>query len=215
MEETDYCNGGPGGFERTNKMKLLVHTTGASEPGEPMSDPLSWDAATFYTYEIGWNESHAWLHRDGAVVLDIDYPSAPVIMNLRYVFLGTVNRYKSGVKNATYRNLVVYDDGGPVAADAGTGGSAGSTATDAGLGDAAEDAPPVEAGSSGGSGGSGGADVHGSTETASDDSGCGCRVPREPSTPGPVGLLAALSCLVLRRRRRSGSSPAERVAFRP
>jgi hypothetical protein len=218
MEETDYCNGGPGGFERTNKMKLLVHTTGAAEPGEPMSDPLTWDAATFYQYEIGWDENHAWLHRDGAVVLDIDYPSAPVIMNLRYVFLGTVNRYKSGVKNATYRNLKVYDDGGPVAQDAGSGGSAGSSAADASSEDAAGGAPLLDAGSSGGSSGTpgtGGAGVHGSTESTSDDSGCGCRVPRDRSSPGLFGLLAALSCLAFCFRRRAGSSPAESVAFRP
>ena len=120
MEETDYCNGGPGGFERTNKMKLLVHTTGASEPGEPMSDPLVWDQATFYDYEIGWDPGHAWLLRNGATVLDIAYPSAPVLMNMRYVFLGTVHRYKAGVKSATYRNLKVWDDGGPSPSDAGT-----------------------------------------------------------------------------------------------
>lgn len=132
MEETDYCNGGPGGLDRTDRMKLLVHTTGASEPGEPMSDPLLWDITQFYTYEIGWDENHAWLHRDGAVVLDIAYPSAPIIMNLRYVFLGTVNRYKSGVKNATYRNLVVYDDGGPAAVDAGADSGDAGTCMSAG-----------------------------------------------------------------------------------
>jgi hypothetical protein len=122
MEETDYCNGGPGGFERTDRMKLLVHTGAASEPGEPMSDPLSWDITTFYGYEIGWDANHAWLLRDGATVLDQQYPSAPVVMNLRYVFLGTVNRYKAGVKNATYRNLKLWDDGGPTTGDAGTDG---------------------------------------------------------------------------------------------
>ncbi len=134
MEETDYCNGGPGGLERTDKMKLLVHTTGASEPGEPMSDPLAWDITQFYTYEIGWDEDHAWLHRDGSVVLDIAYPSAPIIMNERYLFLGTVNRYKSGVKNATYRNLIVYDDGGPTLPDAGvdSGVDAGGSCLGAG-----------------------------------------------------------------------------------
>ncbi len=120
MEETLYCNGAPGGLERTNRMKLLVHGGAPSEPGEPMSDPLTWDGSQFYTYEIGWNENHAWLLRDGATVLDQGYPSAPVVMNLRYVFLGTVHRYKAGVKDATYRNLEVWDDHGPPpASDAG------------------------------------------------------------------------------------------------
>jgi hypothetical protein len=129
MEETDYCNGGPGGFERTHKMKLLVHGGAPEEPGEPMSDPLSWDITTFYTFEIGWDQNHAWLLRDGAMVLDQVYPSAPVIMNMRYVFLGTVHRYDAGVKNATFRNLEIWDDGGPTnppPTDSGTCLSAGS-----------------------------------------------------------------------------------------
>ncbi len=131
MEETDYCNGGPGGFDRTNRMKLLVHGGAASEPGEPMSDPLNWDITTFYTYEIGWDDGHAWLLRDGATVLDQIYPSAPVIMNLRYVFLGTVHRYNAGVKNATFRNLKIWNDGGPTAPpDAGA--DAGSSCLGAG-----------------------------------------------------------------------------------
>lgn len=128
MEETDYCNGGPGGLERTNKMKLLVHTGGASEPGEPMSSPLVWDESQFYQYEIGWDQSHAWLLRDGVTVLDQVFPSAPILMNMRYVFLGTVKRYKAGVKNATYRNLKLWDDGGPTAGDGGTSDAGGADA---------------------------------------------------------------------------------------
>ena len=129
MEETNYCNGGPGGFERTDKMKLLVHTGGSDEPGEPMSDPLLWDVTKFYAYEIGWDTKHAWLLRDGATVLDQIFPAAPNVMNLRYVFLGTVKRYKSGVKNATYRNLKLWDDGGPIPTDGGSPIDAGGDAS--------------------------------------------------------------------------------------
>ncbi|MBK7579963.1 MAG: hypothetical protein IPI67_07120 [Myxococcales bacterium] len=128
MEETDYCNGGPGGLERTNKMKLLVHTGGSDEPGEPMSDPLVWDETKFYSYEIGWDTSHAWLFRDGVTVLDQIYPAAPNILAMRYIFLGTVKRYKSGVKNATYRNLKLWDDGGPSPTDGGVPTDAGTDA---------------------------------------------------------------------------------------
>ncbi len=204
MEETDYCNGGPGGFERTNKMKLLVHTLGAEEPGEPMSDPLVWDVAKFYKYEIGWNDSHAWLNRDGVVVLDQPFPSAPLVMSLRYLFLGTVHRYKAGVKNATYRNLQVFDDGGPVPSDAGasgSGGGGGSVPVDAGSGggDAGGmDAGPSSGGNANGGNGAAGAPSRGSV--APGDSGCGCGLPRTRARRS-LSPLGALALLLLARRR--------------
>lgn len=135
MEETEYCNGGPNlGPDRTNRMKLLAHLDAPSldlEPGEPMSDQLAWDISTFYTYEIGWDTTHAWLLRDGVTVLDQVYAAPPAILTMRYVFLGTVHRYDAGVKDATFRNLKVWDDGGPTPpppTDSGTCLSAGSLA---------------------------------------------------------------------------------------
>lgn len=199
MEETDYCNLGPGGFERTHKMKLLVNTMGAEEPGEPMSDPLVWDQTKFYTYEIGWDENHAWLLRDGAEVLDMPYPSAPIIMQLRYVFLGTVHRYDAGVKGATFRNLKVYDDEGPPI-PSGTGGGAGAAgaAGTAGGGGAGGGWTLDGGAGSSASGGSPGAQPRGST--VPDDSGCGCRT--RGSASGAHGLLGLLVLAAARRRRR-------------
>jgi hypothetical protein len=119
MDKTEICNGENVPPYRTNRMKLLLRTLFDPEPGEPMSAELSWDATRFYTYEITWDEHRGTLRRDGDVVLDIAYPAAPLRMSLRFLFLGTIHRYRAGVREATYRNLKVWDLGGAPPPDAG------------------------------------------------------------------------------------------------
>jgi len=110
MDSTEICNGDAGGPPRTNRMKLLLRTLVEPEPHEPMSEELSWNESRFYTYEITWDEHGGVMRRDGTVVLQNPFET-PRLMRMRHVFLGTINRYRAGVKNATYRNLQIWDMG--------------------------------------------------------------------------------------------------------
>jgi len=108
MDSTEICNGDAGGPPRTNRMKLLLRTLVDPEPGEPMSEELAWTESRFYRYEITWDENGGVMRRDGDVVLRNEF-ATPRPMQMRYVFLGTIQRYRAGVHDATYRNLKVWD----------------------------------------------------------------------------------------------------------
>ena len=114
MDDTVICNGADEPPLRTNRMKLLVRTEVEPAPGEPMTDELDWNPDTFYSWAVEWDDTHATLTRNGVLLLDQVYPSGALAMNMQHVFLGTINRYDAGVREATYRNLQVWDlgDGG-------------------------------------------------------------------------------------------------------